>query len=274
MSTNVPPAPVRLMARLLPIPAGAGLARMLFERNVLVYRRGWVAFVSGFLEPVFYLFSLGIGLGALIGSVNYGGQLVPYASFVAPAMLATSAMNGVVFDMVFMLFFKLRYNKIYESVLNTPLGVRDIAIGESAWALVRSTIYATSFLIIATIAGFVHSWWALLAVPVAVLIGFACGSLAMAGTTWMRTHQDFDYLNLVLMPLFLLSATFYPLSTYPPSVQWLVQLSPLYHGVTLERDLMLGYIHPGLFVHAAVLALVGLLGLAIASRRLEKLLLS
>ncbi|WP_279580489.1 hypothetical protein [Fodinicola feengrottensis] len=73
MSTNVPPAPVRLMARLLPIPAGAGLARMLFERNVLVYRRGWVAFVSGFLEPVFYLFSLGIGLGALIGSVNYGG---------------------------------------------------------------------------------------------------------------------------------------------------------------------------------------------------------
>ncbi|WP_163511320.1 ABC transporter permease [Fodinicola acaciae] len=264
----------RLVARLIPVPAGAGLARMLFERNVLVYRRAWIAFVTGFMEPVFYLFSLGIGIGALVGTVSYGGEQVSYASFVAPAMLATSAMNGVVFDMVFMLFFKLKYNKVYESVLNTPLGVRDIAVGESAWALVRSTIYATGFLVVATIAGFVHSWWAVLAVPVAVLIGFCCGSLAMAGTTWMRTHQDFDYLSLVLMPLFLLSATFYPLDTYPPALRWLVQLSPLYHGVTLERDLMLGHLHAGLLVNALVLALVGLLGLAIAGRRLEKLLLS
>ena len=122
----------------VPRPAGAGLARMLVERNALSFRRQWVAFVTGFPEPVFYLFSLGIGLGAPVGSVTTdGGAAVPYAVFVAPAMLATSAMNAGGMASTFNGFFKLKYAKLYDSVLATRMGPRDIAIGEVTWSLLR-----------------------------------------------------------------------------------------------------------------------------------------
>lgn len=131
-------AVLRALARAVPMPAGAGMARMLVERNARVYRRGWLLLVSGFVEPVFYLFSLGVGLGTLVGDVDAGGVLVPYAVFVAPAMLASSAMNGAVFDSTFNVFFKLKYARLYDSVLATPLGPRDVAVGEIAWAQLRA----------------------------------------------------------------------------------------------------------------------------------------
>ena len=88
--------------------------------------------VTGFAEPVFYLFSLGIGLGALIKDVTTdGGTTVPYAVFVAPALLASSAMNGAIFDSTFNVFFKLKYSKLYDSVLATRMGPRDIAAGRA-----------------------------------------------------------------------------------------------------------------------------------------------
>jgi len=96
----------------------------------------------------------------------------------------------------------------------------------------------------------------------------------MFGTTFMRSWVDFDYVTLAIQPMFLFSATFFPLSTYPGPTQWIVQATPLYHGVALERGLMLGEISPGLLVHVAYLVVMGLLGLVLAARRLEKLLLS
>lgn len=106
------------------------MAWHLIRRHLLVYRRSWVVFLTGFLEPVFYLFSIGIGVGAMVRGFDVGGVLVPYAAFVAPAMLATSAMNGAVMDSTFNVFFKLRYARIYDAMLATPLGPRDIAVGE------------------------------------------------------------------------------------------------------------------------------------------------
>lgn len=266
---------IERVARALPVPAGAGLARMLVERNIRAFRRGWVLLVSGFAEPVFYLFSLGIGLGALIGQVTTdGGSVVSYAAFVAPALLATSAMNGAVMDSTMNVFGKLHNAKLYDSVLSTPMGPRDVAVGEVTWALMRGSLYSGAFLIIATVAGFVQSWWALLALPAAVLIGFAFAAVGMFVTTFLRSWNDFDYVNLVLQPLFLFSATFYPLTAYPEAVRWVVQLTPLYHGVALERGLMLGEVGPGLLVHVAYLLTLGLLGLFGAARRIEKLLLS
>jgi len=238
------------IARVWPMPAGAGMARILVERNVMSFRHGWIALVTGFAEPVFYLFSLGIGLGALVRVVTTdGGQSVPYAHFVAPALLAASAMNGAVFDSTFNVFFKLKFAKLYDSVLATPLGPRDVAVG-------------------------VHSWWALLALPAATLIGFTFSAVGMFATTFMRSWVDFDYVTLAIQPMFLFSATFFPLATYPDAVQWLVQATPLYHGVALERALMLGEVGPGLLVHVAYLVALGLLGLVGAARRIEKLLLS
>jgi lipooligosaccharide transport system permease protein len=150
------------IARLLPMPAGAGMARILVERNIISFRHGWIALVTGFAEPVLYLFSLGIGLGALIKVVTTdGGQTVPYADFVAPALLATAAMNGAIFDSTFNVFFKLKFVRLYDSVLATPLGPRDVAVGEITWSLIRGALYAVAFLLVAWLVGTVHSWWAL-----------------------------------------------------------------------------------------------------------------
>ncbi len=264
----------RLLAA-LPVPAGAGMARMLVRRNMTAWKHAWPTLVSGFFEPVFYLFALGIGIGALVGRVQTGnGASVPYASFVAPALLASSAMNGAVFDTTGNVFFKLKYARLYDSVLATPLGPRDIAVGEVTWALLRGTGYAAAFLLVMALAGVVHTWWALLTLPAAVLIGLAFAGVGMAATTYMRSWQDFDLIQLAVLPMFLFSATFYPLATYPPSLRWVVQATPLYHGVTLARDVALGLPSAWTLGHVAYLVALGLGGMLVAARRLERLLLS
>lgn len=275
MTTTTPSVAASRLARLVPVPAGVGLARMLIERNVMSFRHGWVALVTGFAEPVFYLFSLGIGIGSLVRTVTTdSGSVVSYAAFVAPALLAASAMNGAVFDSTFNVFFKLKYAKLYDSVLATPMGPRDIALGEIGWSLIRGGLYSGLFLVVALLAGVVHSWWAMLALPAAVFIGFAFAAVGMFATTFMRSWVDFDYVTLAVQPMFLFSATFFPLSTYPGPLQVLVEATPLYHGVALERALMLGEVEPGLLVHVAYLAVLGLLGVLGTARRLERLLLS
>ena len=123
-----------------------GAGQRLVERNVYVYRRTWMIIVSGFFEPVFYLVSIRLGLGALVGDVQVGGQTVSYAEFVAPALLATSAMNGALYDSTMNVFYKLKYARVYDAVLATPMGVGDVAVGEIGWALLRGAIYATGFL--------------------------------------------------------------------------------------------------------------------------------
>ena len=249
-------------------------ATRLLERNLFVYRRLWLILVSGFFEPLFYLLAVGFGVGSLIGAVEGpAGTLVAYPLFVAPAMLAASAMNGAIFDATFNFFSKLKEDKLYDAVLVTPVGVPDVAVGEVGWALMRGTLYAIGFLAAMLALGLITSPWAILALPAALLIGFAFAALAMAGTTFLRKWTDFDYIFLVTLPLFLFSATFFPLSAYPAELKLVVQLSPLYHGVELLRGLTLGTVGGHLLVHAAYLAVLGLVGVAIVSRRLGKLLL-
>lgn len=263
------------VSRSLPFPVGAGLARHVVGRNVVAFRRAWLLLLSGFVEPVFYLFSLGVGLGALVGTVTTdGGTTVPYATFVAPALLATSAMNGAVFDSTFNVFFKLRHARLYDAMLATPVGPRDIAVGEIAWSLMRGALYSAMFLGVALAAGMVQSWWALLALPAATLIGLAFGAMGMFATTYMTSWQHFDYVTLAIQPMFLFSATFFPLSTYPEALQWLVRATPLYHGVALERGLMLGEVGWALLGNAAYLVALGVIGVIGASRRIERLLLT
>lgn len=266
---------LRSLADLVPIPAGAGMARALIQRNLIAWKHAWPTLVSGFFEPVFYLFSLGIGLGALVGEVSLpDGGSVSYAAFVAPALLASSAMNGAVFDTTGNVFFKLKYAKLYDCVLATPLGPRDVAVAEVTWALLRGTAYAAAFLAVMAVSGTVSSWWAVLTLPAAVLIGLAFAGVGMAATTFMRSWQDFDLVQLAVLPMFLFSATFYPLGTYPPSLQWVVQVTPLYHAVALTRDLALASIGPAILGHVVYLAVLGLAGMFVAARRLERLLLS
>jgi len=274
--TSAPPlllriAPPRVGRRLL----GTGGARHLIERNIRVYRNGWAVLVSGIFEPVFYLLSVGVGVAQLVGDVELpGGRLVSYTAFIAPAMLASSAMNGAMFDAVFNLFFKLKYNKLYDAVLATPVTPVDVAVGEIGWALMRGGFYSAAFLLVMLAMGLISSWWALLALPAVVLVGFAFAALGTAATTYMKSWQDFEYVTLVALPMFLFSATFYPLSTYPEPLQWVVRCSPLYHAATLLRELTAGAVSAGSLVHVAVLAAIGVVGVLVTGRRLERLLLT
>ncbi len=263
-----------LLTRIMPpVRFGGRRAGHVIERNFRVYRRVWMVVVSGFFEPVFYLFSIGVGLGELVGTVGGAGEAVTYAEFVAPALLAASAMNGAVVESTFNIFFKLKFEKTYDGMLATPLGPGDIAVGEIAWSLIRGGLYAIAFLAVALVMGLMPSWWGLLAVPAALLIGFAFAAVGMATTTYMRSWQDFDLITLVTLPLFLFSATFYPLDVYPGALQAVARISPLYHGVDLIRSLMLGTIDLSLLGHIAFLAVMGAAGLVVTSRRFATLLL-
>ena len=270
-----PPPPGSLLLRVFPLyPLSARRAGYLVQRNYLVARRTWILFVSGFFEPFFYLLSIGVGIGGLVGDVvTDTGTALTYQQFVAPALLAASAMNGAVYDSVFNLFFKLRYSKLYDAVLATPLSAPDAAVGETVWSLLRGATYSAAFLLIMAVLGLVESWWALLALPAAILIGFAFAAAGLAATTFLRGWQDFEFVQLAVLPLFLFSTTFYPLSTYPPPLQVVVQCTPLYHGIELVRSLVTGDVGWSLLGHAGYLVVLGLVGLAIGARRLSGLLL-
>jgi lipooligosaccharide transport system permease protein len=253
---------------------GSRRSLRLVERNLFVYRHGWMILLSGFFEPLFYLLSIGFGLGALIGTVpGPGGAPISYQLFVAPALLASSSMNGAISESTFNFFFKLNYNKTFTAILSTPLSPGDVAVGELAWALIRGGLYAIGFMAVMIVFGLVVSPWVVLAVPAALLIGFAFGAVGMAATSFMKTWQDFDLIQLVVLPLFLFSATFYPIETYPEALRVIVQLTPLYQGVDLLRALTVGVISPVLLFHVAYLLVMGIAGLVIVSRRLDKLLL-
>jgi lipooligosaccharide transport system permease protein len=257
-----------------PLAFGSRRALRLIERNLYVYRHGWLMIVSGFFEPLFYLLSIGFGLGQLVGAVpGPGGKPISYQLFVAPALLATSSMNGAITEATLNFFFKLRYEKTFDAILSTPLSTADIALGELAWANMRGGLYTLGFLGVMAVLGLVTSPWIVLALPAAALISLAFGAVGMAATSFMKTWQDFDLIQLVILPLFLFSATFYPLETYPEPIRVIVQLTPLYQGVDLLRQLVVGVIEPSALVHVVYLTAMGVIGLYVVSRRLDHLLL-
>jgi lipooligosaccharide transport system permease protein len=232
-------------------------AALLVHRNYVVYRKAWKLFITGFFEPFFYLLSIGIGV-----------------EFVAPGMLAASAFNGALIDATFNTFFKLKFIKLYDQMLATPLSTSDVARGEIAWSQLRGSAYAAAFLVVMTAMGLVHSWWAVLAFPATILIGFMSSAVCMAATTYMKSWQDFDKITLVQLPLFLFSGTFFPITAFPTPVQWLVECTPLYRGVVLCRELTTGALSWGSLVSVVYLVALGIVGLVVVRRRLDTLLLT
>jgi len=252
---------------------GLHRAKRVLQRNVVVYRRGWRFIVSGFCEPFFYLVSIGLGLSKLVGAIHTDGHVFPYTVFVAPALLAASAMNGAIFDSTFKIFFQLKIMKTYDSMLATPLGPRDVAVGELLWALVRGALYSGVFLGVMAGFGYVATPWVVLCFPGALCVSFAFAGAGMAATSFMRTWQDFDFVFLAALPLFLFSATFFPLAVYPGWLQLVVRCTPLYQGVALLRGLDLDLFTWSLLGHVAYLIAMGTFGLRVTARRLAALVL-
>jgi lipooligosaccharide transport system permease protein len=254
----------------------AGNSRAVLGRGVLATRTSnyWII-LSGFFEPVFYLLSLGIGLGSLIHGVHTStGQLVPYQAYIAPALLAVSAMNGAIYDSTWNVFFKMNYAKLYEGMLATSIGPFDVALGEIAFALLRGLLYAIGFMIVMQAFGLNLAWTAILALPAVLLIAFGFASLGMAITSYMKTFQQMDWINFVLLPMFIFSATFYPITVYPQGIQYVVEALPLWHGVELVRGLTTGSLSWGLLWHVLYYVVMIAVGLVFTTKRLKALFLN
>lgn len=245
------------------------------QRNAMVYRHSWIVIVSGFFEPLFYLLGIGFGLGTFVQTVEIRpGFEIPYAAFVAPGLLAMSCMNGAIAETIFNVFFRLNYERIYEGMMATPLGIRDIAIGELIWSLFRGTLYAAAFVGVMFAMGLVFSPWVLLVVPGAILLGAAFSAAGLAATSFMRTVQDFDLpMGLVVMPMFLFGGVFFPISIYDtvsPVVRFVVEALPLYRGVHLFRGLSTGTVEATMLFDVAYLLAFTAVGLWIAMTQMER----
>lgn len=250
-------------------------AKAVMERSWMATKNStWIVIVTGFAEPVLYLASLGFGLGVVISGVEGpGGQTMSYAAYIAPGLLAVSAMNGALMDTNNM-FFKLRYAKLYRVMLNTSLGPMDVAIGEITMAMIRGFIYSLGFYLIAAAAGLVGWGSGLLMIPAAVLIAFGFAAVFMAITTWFTRFQHLDWLNMIVQPLTLFSATFFPLDVYPQAVQAIIASLPLWHGVDLLRMLATSTFTIDILWHVLYFVVMAVAGLTVATMRFKKMFLT
>ncbi len=265
-TTNAPSPLARAWARIW-------RSRRLVERNIMVYRHQWIIILSGVFEPIFYLIGIGLGLGAIVETVPLAdGRMVAYAAFVAPALLATAAMNGAVFETIFNVFFKLNYAKTYDGVLATPMGITEIALGEMLWALMRALLYAIAMFVIMLAFGLILSPWGMLMVPAALLSAAAFAAAGLAGTSYLRTVNDFDVpMGLVVMPMFLFSGTFFPIEALVSGpLLWLIQATPLYHAISLVRGLSTGLVGTAQLWDTIYLVVFFAICMWIAMRQMER----
>jgi lipooligosaccharide transport system permease protein len=258
------------------IPQRLGLPRgalYMLERNLYIYRHNWYLLLAEVFEPVLYLLSIGVGIGELVGHIpGLGAPDVTYAAFVAPALLTTAAMNGAMNETTFNMYGKLRLTGTYEAITSSPMAARHIALGEALWAVLRGTLITCGFLIVVTILGLAESPGILLVIPGAALVGFAFASAGLVVVTYLRDFQDFQYIQLAMLPMFLFATTFYPLGVYPRWLQIVVECLPLYQSIALVREPALGEFGLGLLVPVCYLAVMGLVSLRWAVSRIGKVL--
>ena len=260
--------------RMLPPGLYARRGHIVLERAFRVYTRSWLVIFSGFFEPLFYLFALGTGLHRLVGQVvGPSGHPISYTAFIAPALLASSAMNGAIYDSTMNVFFKMKYAHLYDAMLATSLGPLDVALGEISWALFRGGLYAAGFMVVMGLMGLTASGWAVLMLPACLLIAFGFGAIGMAVTSFMKSVQDLDVVQVAVLPMFLFSGTFYSLDVYPAWLRIVVECLPLQHGIAMLRDLNSGVFDWALLGHASYFVVMVLVGLAVTARRLDRLLL-
>lgn len=268
MTTNiapraVAPAPVRIA------PWAPSHVRAIVERNVLLYRHVWWPLVSAVMEPCMYLAAIGVGVGTLIGAIP--GVQVDYASYVAPAILATTAMNAAFNQTSFGVFLRVKLSRTYDAILPTPLSVSDIVLGEIASAMANAAAASLAFLALIAATGLTHSAGILLAVPGTLLIAFAFAAAGLATTTFLRGFADMQWIQLVMLPMYLFATTFYPLSVYPAALRPVVEVLPLYQGIELIREPALGVVGWAALGHAAYLAAFGMLATRVALYRMTRI---
>jgi lipooligosaccharide transport system permease protein len=214
-----------------------GAVRVL-QRDVILYRRSWLSnLLPNFFSPLLYLLSIGIGVGFYVGTRISG---LPYTIYLAPALAANAALNGAVFETTYNVFVKLRWDKVYDAAITTPLEPEDIALGELMWATTRAVIYGLAFMVVMLLLGDIRSPLAVFSIVAFVLIGLVFGLIGLIFSSVAPSIDYFSYFfTLFVMPLFLFSGTFFPVERLPAALRAVSWFSPLFHGSEMLRDLIL-----------------------------------
>lgn len=257
------------------IGAGAGTGwppLRVLAFHLLAWRRLWAGTVfSAFLSPLLFLVAMGYGLGSLVGR---GGRLVdgvPYLAFVTPGVMASTGMQTAIGESTWPVLSGIKWQRQYHAMLATPLTVVDVVAGHLLHLAVRVLLTSAVFLAFAAAVGAVPSVAGLIAVPTAILVGLAFAAPVFAFSTYLNTDTGFNILfRLVMIPLFLFSGTFFPISQLPGVVQVLARVTPLWHGVQLARDATLGRLGVSDLGHAAYLGLWVAVGTAWAVHGLRR----
>jgi len=238
-----------------------------YEYWLASYRRVWRgSLATTVVSPLLYLSALGVGLGTV---VNRGRGLgIPYLDYVAPGILASTAMLVAAFESAYPVMSAIRWTRQFHAMLVTPLRVRDVVLGQQLYVATRVSLAAGVYLVVMAAFGTIHSWLAVLAFPSAILLGFAFSAPVTAMAAWLERDEGFNALfRFGVTPMFLFSGTFFPITRLPPPVRGIAWATPTWHGVALIRGLTLGtaQLWPSLG-HAAYLAAWGCVGLSLALR--------
>jgi lipooligosaccharide transport system permease protein len=243
------------------------------EYNALVYRRIWRGSIAvSFFTPLFFLAAMGLGLGGLVNRASGGVDGVPYLAFLAPGLIAAATMQTAAVESTYPILAKIMWDRTYEAALATPVTITDLIRGEVLWVVVRTFIVSAMFYVVMLLFGVGHSVESVLAIPAAMLTGLAFATPIMAFTATRRNDSGFAAINrFVIIPLYLLGGTFFPIAKLPLALQAVAWATPLAHGVALSRGVALGNLSLG---EAALHALVPLAyfvgGLVIARALLLK----
>jgi lipooligosaccharide transport system permease protein len=244
------------------IPRFRHAAFAVWRRNTLVWRRLMgPSLLINFGEPFLYLLGLGYGLGLFIGEM----MNMPYLTFLASGILASTAMNSATFEAMYSVYTRMIPQRTYDAILATPVEIQDILAGELLWCATKSVIAGSGILAVGAVLGAVGDWRALWVLPLLFLTGLAFAGPALVMTAFARGYDFFNYyMTLVVTPMFILSGVFYPVSSLPPALQTAVQFLPLTHAVDLIRPLIAGLPVTDVPLHLAVLAGYALVGYVVA----------
>lgn len=214
------------------------LVYKVFSRNLLIFKKTWKAnLMFNFVEPVIYLWALGFGLGVFVNRI----EGLPYVSFLAPALIASSSMFATTYEMTYGSYTRMAVQKIFQSMVATPVSMDDVVMGEIMYGVFKGVLYGIVFLVVVALYGLVRSFWALL---VPIPIAFMVLIFSILSMIWTSIAPGFDsygyFFTLFITPMFFFSGVFFPVSVLPAGIRILAWFTPLYHAVQVVRPLILG----------------------------------
>ncbi|MCB0420158.1 MAG: ABC transporter permease [Bdellovibrionales bacterium] len=243
------------------------LSWRLVQRHWLVYRKDLFAnILPTFSDPLFFLVAFGLGLGAYVDQV----EGMSYSRYMAPGLAMSAALFTGFFETSYNLYVRLVFEGIYHAVLATPLGPKEIVTGELLWVAIKGAIMSFGVTLIVLAFGLVDARYIFLIPIIGAMVALSCGTIGVFATSKVRNINQFQTVySLVIAPLFYFSGIFYPISSTPQWVQWIAQLSPLYHGVRMAQQALWGEnVLEALLVHGSILLVMIFFGLFVSYKNI------